>query len=128
MIINLPLWVQTSSTNIFILNMNNYRNAHHQVLNKAKIEFKEEIQEQLKKIERKFKQFRLIYTLYKNDKRSCDTNNICSIIDKFFCDALTEAKIIKDDSYKYLIESTFKWGGIDTENPRVEVQIIEVKE
>lgn len=127
MILNLPLWVQTSASNIFILNLNNYRNTHHQVLNKAKIAFKDEIQEQLSKVDRKFNQFRLVYTLYKNDKRSVDTNNVCTIVDKFFCDALTEAKIIKDDSYKYLTESTFKWGGIDEINPRVEVQIIGVE-
>jgi len=126
MILNLPLWVQTSASNIFILNLNNYRNAHYQILNKAKIAFKEEIQDQLNKIDQKFKYFKLIYTLYKGDKRSCDVNNICSVVDKFFCDCLTEAKIIKDDNYKYLTESSFKWGGIDETNPRVEVQIIEV--
>jgi hypothetical protein len=124
MILSLPLLVQTSLNNILILNINNYRNAHHQVLNKAKIKFKEEI----KKINRKFKQFKLIYTLYANNNRSCNTNNICSIVDKFFYDALTKAKIIKDDSYKYLIESTFKWGCVDENNPRGEVQIIKVKE
>jgi hypothetical protein len=118
--------VQTSVNKVFILNLNNYRNAHHFTLNKAKKLFNDEVEPLLQGINKRFKKFELVYTVYKNDERKCDVNNICSIVDKFFCDVLVEKKIIVDDDYKHLPQSTFKWGGVDAENPRVEVEIIEI--
>ena len=126
--INCPLWVQVSKNKRFMLNLNQYRNAHHFTLNNAKREFENDVMLQVLQIKKQLSRFKLVYTLYKNDKRKCDTNNICTIVDKFFCDVLIKEGRIKDDNYNYLTETTFKWGGIDPENPRVEVQIIPIDE
>jgi len=127
MIIFLPLSVQVSSRKNFRINLNEYRNAHFRTLNSAKIEFKRAVQDQINKIKGHFSNIKLTYKVFKNDKRSCDVANICSVADKFFCDALVESGKIKDDSYKYIKEIIYSWGGVDTENPRIEVVIEEVK-
>ena len=41
--ISVPLVVSTSKNKKFILNLNNYRNAHYFILNTAKVKFKEMI-------------------------------------------------------------------------------------
>ena len=46
---------------------------------------------------------------------------------RFTDDVLTEAEVIPDDNYTVINELTFRFGGIDTENPRAEVCIKEVK-
>lgn len=124
MIINLPLWVQTSTNKIFFINLNKYRNTHFRVLSVAKKEFEIEIQKQVKNINKKFSKIQLVYTLYKDNHRRCDVNNICTIADKFFCDTLVKHKKLVDDDYKHLPASIFRWGGIDKDNPRVEVEIL----
>ena len=52
--------------------------------------------------------------------------NVVSVFDKFFEDSLTTAKIITDDNYKVVRKITAIPGGIDRENPRVEVRIREI--
>jgi hypothetical protein len=47
LILNLPLRVPVSKKRDFAINLNEYRNAHFLVLNKAKIVFKSLIQSQL---------------------------------------------------------------------------------
>lgn len=121
----LPLSVNVSSKKKFIFNINNYRNGHFFVLNKAKQLLKEFIQPQLINIP-KLNKIRLRYTLFKNDNRKCDVNNICTVADKFFCDALVEAGKLEDDNYDYLPLSVFRWGGIDKDNPRIEVEIKDI--
>jgi hypothetical protein len=65
----------------------------------------------------------LTYVLYKGDKRKCDISNICCVVDKFFCDNLTDMGLLDDDTYEFVPEVIYKWGGIDKENPRCEVHI-----
>lgn len=52
--------------------------------------------------------------------------NVVSVFDKFFEDSLTAAKVISDDNYKVVRKITAIPGGIDKENPRVEVRIREI--
>ena len=61
--------------------------------------------------------------MFLKSKRKLDTNNVLSIVDKYFCDVLTESGFWEDDNYNILVETIFKFGGIDKENPRAEVQI-----
>lgn len=87
----------------FALNLNTYRNAHHMILNKAKINFKNELlltYPELLKL--KFNKVKITYIIIPHDKQLFDTKNIESIVDKFFCDALVESGIIPDDSYTYV--------------------------
>lgn len=124
MILISPLKVPVGKK-FFILNINNYRNTHYQVLNKAKISYKALMQEQIKKVS-KLDVIRIKYTLYPGTKRLMDVSNVLSIHDKFFADALVEYEKIKDDNYKFLIGSIYEFGCIDKDNPRVEIMIEEV--
>ena len=125
MIISLPLYVNISSQKKFILNLNNYRNAHYHLLNIAKTNFNEIIYNDIKNFKTISKNnISLIYTVYKNDRRKFDVANVCSVLDKFFCDALVDAGILIDDNYDYIKQVTYKFGGIDKNNPRVDVEIV----
>lgn len=127
MIVNLPYSIPIGKKDDkFYVNLNQYRNAHYHTLNSAKIAFKELISDQVKQLP-KFNVIKLWYRVFAPSKRLVDTNNICSIADKFFCDALVEAGKLEDDNYNFLIETRFTFGGIDKGNPRVEVEIEETQ-
>lgn len=88
----------------FALNLNVYRNAHYQVLNKAKIIFKNQLLADYPEIQRiKAHQVEIEYYIDRCDKRKFDTMNIISIVDKFFLDALVEFGCIPDDNYNYVL-------------------------
>ena len=62
---------------------------------------------------------------YKNS--GSDLENVASVIGKFLNDALKELGIIVDDSVKYLVKSEFEVGGCDKQNPRVKIEIEEIR-
>lgn len=123
----MPLKIPVSLNSTFTLNLNVYRNAHYHTLNKAKVNFKYQIEKELLKL-REYNQIKLTYVLYPQTNRKCDVSNICSIVDKFFSDALVEGGHIKDDNYTFIPEVVYKIGSVDPKNPRVEVYINELKE
>lgn len=117
----------------FILNLNTYRNAFYRILNLAKTKYKEILEEQFGKLDKKkmnhlFRKIVTVYTIYKGDKRRCDVGNIASIHQKFFEDAFVESGCLFDDSYNNIPMCIFLWGGIDKENPRVEVSVYDLLE
>ena len=118
--IQLPLRVPVSKSKVFYLNLNQYRNAHFQVLDKAKKAFDREVRPRLAGIP-KLTKLTLEYILYPGTAQLCDTNNILSIEDKFFSDSLVNAGVLEDDNYKFIADSKFRFGHIDRENPRVDV-------
>ena len=126
MILDSPLSVQTARQTEFILNINNYRNTHYHTLNKAKINYKAVMAEQILKLP-KMEKVWLHYTLYPKTKRRTDISNVLSIHDKFFCDALVEFGIIPDDNYHYIDQVIYEFGSVDPENPRVEIELEVVK-
>lgn len=110
----------------YFLNLNNYNRWHFQEKNQLKKLFKISILKdvrELKPIER----CEITYTIYYPTKRLFDLDNIGSVLSKFTHDVLTEAEIIPDDNYTVINKLTFRFGGIDTDNPRAEVCIKEVK-
>lgn len=110
--VRVPTVVGLSKSKNWILNLNNYRNAHYQTLNKAKVNFKHLVTKEISSLPA-FKEISSIeYILYRDSKRHCDVANVCSIVDKFFCDALVEAKKLPDDNYEFLKNISYKWGGI----------------
>ena len=117
----LPLHVQVSKKKKFILNLNNYRNAHHFTLNKAKTIYHQLVKEQLIGQER-FHWLQLHYKIYRKDKRKYDGNNVVCIVDKFLMDALVEYKVISDDDINHVGYYTWEHCGVDKDNPRVEVE------
>jgi hypothetical protein len=68
---------------------------------------------------------RFIYTVYAVNNRAFDIGNVLPVIQKFTDDALIELKIIPDDNYKVIAENVHVYGGVDKDNPRVELEIME---
>ncbi|MBL1322187.1 MAG: hypothetical protein COA63_014180 [Methylophaga sp.] len=121
-VITAPLFIQLSKKKRFYFNLNNYRNAHFHVLSDVKIGFKELVKDQIKLLPR-FSKINLTYIVYPKTKRLFDIANVCSIVDKFFSDALVSGGKLPDDDYTFLPEILYRFGEIDKENPRVEIII-----
>ena len=121
--IDLPLEVHYSKKKKFILNLNNYRNAHYRVLSISKSLYSDNLVPRLKDFDRFTEPVSLTYTYYARSNRRLDISNPCSIIDKFTCDALVKAEILEDDSFKQIKEVVYKFGGVEKDNPRCELVI-----
>lgn len=106
----------------FSLNLNVYRNSHPMVLNNAKKTFKGMMIPLMVDLP-KFHKVEIRYKLFPKTKRLCDVSNVCSIVDKFFCDALVELGKIEDDNYLFIPKVTYEIGEVDKHNPRVEIRI-----
>ena len=117
--IDLPLEVHYSKKKKFILNLNNYRNAHYRVLSISKRLYSDNLVPRLKGFDRFTEPVSLTYTYYARSKRRLDISNPCSIIDKFACDALVKAEILEDDSFKQIKEVVYKFGGLRKTIPDV---------
>lgn len=125
-IIVAPLYVmlprKTKADKKMIINLNGYRNWHYIISNEVKKKYKDAVKEQL--IGLAFNEpIKLHFKLFKGSKRMSDRANVLSIHEKFFCDALTELECIVDDNDNFIKETKYTSGGIDRENPRVEVEI-----
>jgi ABC-type uncharacterized transport system permease subunit len=108
-----------------ILNLNIYRNAHHMTLNQAKTEMARHVSMAVVESGEEIPSppYIFTYTIFPSTGRKFDLGNVCSIIQKFTDDALIEIGAIKDDSYKVVQEVVYKFGAIDKENPRAELEI-----
>lgn len=122
-IVPLPTHVILPSGTRFSLNLNIYRNAHHYILNQAKVAFTEQVTPLLGSIPQ-LNHCSIKYTLFTPTKRLCDVANVCSIVDKFFCDTLVKAKVIPEDNYLIVNSVQYCFGGVDKDNPRVEALIL----
>lgn len=120
-----PLSVPISSRKRWILNINNYRNAHHQTLSKAKRMYAAMLSDQIRGLPW-FKRAEVFFTLYPSGKRKTDLSNVCSIHDKFAMDAIVTGGKLDDDDMTIVVGSHYRPGAIDKNNPRVELEIVEV--
>ena len=119
---DLPLMVKVSKNKHFILNLNNYRNAHHRVLSTAKRNFTD-IVLGLTLPRRRFQRIRAHYRIYPGSNRLYDGGNVVSVVDKFLMDALIKRGIIPDDNIKHVLCPVWEAMPPDRENPRIEVYI-----
>ena len=124
LVLHLPLRIRNrvKTESYFYINMNEYRNAPFHELSDMKIKFAEMVRDQIAPLPQ-FDWVEFEYILFPGSAREMDTNNICSIVDKFFCDAFVKAQKLPDDNYKYLRKSIFRFGEIDRNNARVELHI-----
>lgn len=122
-----PLKVLASKVRYFILNLNQYRNTHYRVLNNCKINYKEQMKKQISKSPR-FKKVLCVYKVYSGSKRSFDLGNVCSVHEKFFEDAFVELGKLEDDNIDFIPLVIYVGCGIDKDNPRVEVEVLELNE
>ena len=120
--ITLPWKVPLSKNKDFPVNLNYYRNACFQELNKAKINFKELVSPLLGSV-LCMESCSLHYVIFPSSKRECDISNVCSIADKFFSDTLVSSGKITDDNFKVIPNISFSYGQVDPLNPRIEVTI-----
>lgn len=120
-----PLKVLASKVKYFILNLNQYRNTHYRVLNTCKINYKDHIKSQIV-TSPKFKKVVCMYKVYAATKRSFDLGNVCSVHEKFFEDAFVELGKLEDDNIDFIPLVIYMGCGIDKENPRVEVEVMEL--
>lgn len=117
-----PLRVKVSKNKDFILNINNYRNAHHRVLSTAKRNFTDIVLNlDLPRVN--YTRIKVHYYIYPHSKRLYDGNNVVSIIDKFLMDGLIKRGIIRDDNIRYVECPTWTPMPPDRNNPRCEVVI-----
>lgn len=124
--LTLPLSIAVSKKKNLGLNLNSYRNTHFHVLNKMKRVYELAIRDMVNELPKFELPITLHYVLFPKTKRLCDVSNVCSIVDKFFCDTLTQQGRIEDDNYQFVPHVSYSFGAVDKENPRVEVTIIEV--
>jgi hypothetical protein len=124
----LPLSVtlprKTKADKVFTLNLNIYRNCHHMTLNQAKIAWKEIVKQSMpQNMIVDCSPFKFTYTVFPGSGRKFDLANVLSIVQKFTDDALIEFGFISDDSYKIIPKIDYRFGAVDKENPRVELEI-----
>ena len=109
----------------WLINLNVYRVSHYRTLNTTKIKYKKLLKEQIQKLP-PFNKVRITFVLYPKTKRLCDVSNMCTIHDKYFCDALVDFGKLPDDNYLFVPEVTYRIGYTDKHNPRVEILIEEI--
>lgn len=131
----LPLSVtlprKTKADKVFTLNLNIYRNTHHMTLNQAKAAWKDVVSnsapvvtdENIGIFSNQNTRYHFIYTVFPANNRKFDLANVLPIVQKFTDDALIELGVISDDSYKIIPAIDYRFGKIDKENPRVELEI-----
>ena len=122
-----PLAVRISTRKKHILNLNTFRNTHYRVLNNAKISYKETMKSKILNL-KDYKKLLIIYKVFKGDRRRFDIGNILSIHQKFFEDALVELGKLPDDKASNIPMVVYLNGGIDVENPRVEIYLFNMVE
>lgn len=120
-----PWAVKTSKKKNFSPNLNQYRNAHHFTLSKAKKLYAAQITEQLSEIE-PFKKVQVTLIAYPPTNRKFDLDNLAPHM-KFMLDALVTAGILEDDDYTYVVRTVHEVRAVEGDNPRVEFLIEEVK-
>jgi len=119
-----PLRVAQSKSKDFILNMNVYRNNHYRTLNNTKKEYESVMENQIQfKIPKPMKRVSVTYVVYPQTRRKFDLMNVVSIHSKYFLDTLVKLGKLPDDSYDYVIKESTAFGGVDKDNPRVEIII-----
>jgi len=101
----IPLEVVWKKKN-FKINLNQYRNTHHYMLNKVKQDFIEQNYNEMYNQERIEWTYKLEVVLYL--KRKADIDNFWSVLIKFLLDALQRLGKVEEDNCDY-----FKWYNVE---------------
>lgn len=91
-----------------------------------KKKFKDEIAEEILKLPEGLDRIKIHYKIYYENARKFDLDNVVAIVSKFAQDALVELGRLPDDNYEHIVQITGTFGGIDRDNPRVEMRIKEI--
>jgi len=96
----------------YYLNLNLLRNQVGHLNNNIKKEYKR-ILEPIIPPDVYYENFEVHYELFLPNKLKRDIANVCSIIDKNFCDSFVELGHAPDDNYEYLQRVSYRYGGYD---------------
>lgn len=107
------------------MNLNEYRNAHFQVLNQQKkmwerLTIAESIAQKIQPVKR----CQLTIHYFFKDRRKHDPDNYAASL-KFILDGLVKAKILPDDNFDVIDSITIRQGGID-KKPYLIIQMDEI--
>lgn len=105
------------------LNLNDYMHIHPQTINQARKIYFDRMFTQMKGV--KFGKVDIDLVLFKGSRRKIDRANFLSIVEKFFCDALVIHGCIEDDNDDFILSTRYSTGGVDKEDPRVEITVTE---
>ena len=106
------------------INLNYYRNWHRFTENKVKESYQNIVISLLFYLKKKKLDFiEIDFVFYKKSRSQKDKANFLSIHEKYFCDALTKLEIIEDDNDDFIGNTRYFNGGIDRNDPRVEIFI-----
>ena len=108
------------------LNLNKYKQWHFQENNRLKKLFKISVAKFIRQLEPIKGRCKLTYTIYYENNRKFDIDNVGAVVSKFNSDALVELGVLVEDNYDYVVEIVFKYGGIDRDNPRCDVVLEEL--
>lgn len=125
--LSMPLYVKIGgrSSKKYHINMNQFMGWHFNTKNSVKVTYMDIACKLLKGI-KMTTPIKLTFVMFTPDLRRRDRANICSMHEKFFCDALQLAACIPDDNDKYILETRYITGGLDRSNPRMEIIVEEV--
>ena len=125
---SLPLFIEVGvrGRKKIWMNLNKVFGMHHQQRNQVKKRYDMECRKALQECPL-FKKCRITYTVFKPTKRRYDVMNVVAVVDKFLQDTLVGMGRLPDDNYDIVPEVVGKHGGIDKQNPRVEVTIEELE-
>lgn len=117
---------KTKADKKYMLNLNVYRNLNFIVNNQMKVAFADQLKDQIAcnfVLAKMPPPYRFTYTLFQETKRKTDVANVCCVVDKFCCDSLVTLGVIPDDNHTVIREVVYRYGGVDKENPRVELKM-----
>lgn len=119
-----PIHITTGSKKAtkVALNFNRTRNMHGFQWNNIKEQYTNTLLPLVQNLP-SFDKIKITYSLYIGSNHKTDVMNWVSVVDKFFQDVLVKANKLPDDNYKYVPEIVSKFGGVDKQNPRMEIVI-----
>ena len=101
-----------------------YRNAYFHESNKVKVHYTETLAAlQLKNHSPMVGVVYSLFVVFKPNKRRLDTDNYTTVHKKFFNDAMVKYGIIEDDDSETAALQISCYGGIDKDNPRVDIYV-----
>jgi hypothetical protein len=120
--LSLPIYY-TYGKKTVLYSSNWSRNANFHILNKSKVHYEILVSDKLRELEPIQGKFRVRYTYWYKNKAS-DGSNVVSQIEKAFLDAIQKIGLVKNDNVMFHYGSCWRVGGIDKENPRMDIELI----
>jgi len=106
----------------FLVSMNELRNAHYHMQNNIKRWFTDYFTGIFlaNPVVPIVGPYEIAYVYYYKNSAS-DLGNVCSLTDKYFCDAIQEVGVVVEDNVSYCKKITFLVGSQDKDKPRIEI-------